>query len=383
MTRLTETMDTDRLPTTPPARSMRRRAWYASILFWVLALMLSAGGHRLFVSLRSLDQRVSSETYQHEGMRASWVGHGTVEQSLAQKRQSNEAFVSAAAPESVDELHVLPVSQLWAGLGVALTLATAIVVWGAGRMQNRGLQSLVGALAGHALWIGAIEIGLDVAGRRMGLSGALAVVENRVVGVHGSGVLIQWSALFLVPVLIGLTLHESNRCVVFRWFRKHLPLTRSVAASGRVDNYAGRILIQFFMTVWFCYVGVLWMADSSITRYSTAMLTITLLAIMLGTPYMVYRTTRQKSVAGMFRYSVSGAVVTWSGIEIAAASNMITEPWLNSSVAGLAVFTIGPIVLVVLSVIALRESSGSGRVPDSQASERAAGSSSQNAEAAG
>jgi hypothetical protein len=52
-------------------------------------------------------------------------------------------------------------------------------------------------------------------------------------------------------------LHESNRCVFFDWFRLRLPLTRRSSATGLVDNYAARTTIQFFMTVWVCYVGVL------------------------------------------------------------------------------------------------------------------------------
>ncbi|MFG0263497.1 MAG: hypothetical protein ACF788_13985 [Novipirellula sp. JB048] len=195
------------------------RVWYTTILFWALALLLSAGGHRLYVSLRSMDQRVSSSLYQQAGKPANWVGHATAEQSLEHYLQSDPRFVEAAQPHPIADLRTLPVSPFWAGLGGLLTFVAAVAVWAGRWMPNNGLQSLVGALAGHAIWIGAVEIGLDIAGRRLGLAGALSVIENRIVGVHGAGVLIQWSALFLVPVMIGLTLHESNRCVIFRWLR--------------------------------------------------------------------------------------------------------------------------------------------------------------------
>ncbi|MFG0267829.1 MAG: hypothetical protein ACF8AM_22160 [Rhodopirellula sp. JB055] len=336
-----------------PGHLAKCRVWYVTLLFWAFALLLSAGGHRAFVSLRSLDQSISSVTYQQQGRHANWVGHGTAAHSLEYKQKVDPSFVEASKPSSLGDLRTLTVSTFWAGLAIALTAGAAIAVWAGGRVPANGIQSLIGALAGHALWIGAIEVGLDIAARKLGLAGALAVVEDRVVGVHGTGVLIQWSALFLIPVMIGLTFHESNRCVVFKWLRKRLPLTRSVAPSGRVENYAARTLVQFFMTVWVCYAGILWAADRSFSPYPGATLTIAMLLIAIATPYMVYRTTQQKSAAAMFRYSVSGAVVAWSGIEIAAATRLITEPWLSDSALGLVVWVASPILLTVFVVRAL------------------------------
>lgn len=340
------------------------RVWYTTILFWALALLLSAGGHRLFIALRTLDQHVSSSVYQQAGQSANWVGHATAEQSLERYLQSDPRFVEAIQSNTIADLCTLPVSPFWAGLGGLLTIAAAVAVWAGRWIPNNGLQSLVGALAGHAIWIGAVEVGLDTAGRKLGLAGALSVVENRIVGVHGAGVLIQWSALFLVPVMIGLTLHESNRCVIFRWLRERLPLTRSVAASGRVENYAARTLIQFFMTVWVCYAAVLWMADQSVSPWPHATLLISLLAIALGTPYMIYRTTRQRSAAAMFRYSVSGAVLSWSGIEIASATGMFSEPWLSTSVQSLLFYTVAPMILLSLAIVALRHTDRSAQPGD-------------------
>ncbi|MFG0263498.1 MAG: HEAT repeat domain-containing protein [Novipirellula sp. JB048] len=108
------------------------------------------------------------------------------------------------------------------------------------------------------------------------------------------------------------------------------------------------------MTVWVCYVAVLWMADPSLSPWPHASLLVSLLAIALSTPYMIYRTTQQKSVAAMFRYSVSGAVVSWSGIEIASATGMFSEPWLSTSLQSLLLYTVAPMVLLGLAIVALR-----------------------------
>jgi hypothetical protein len=190
-------------------------------------------------------------------------------------------------------------------------------------------------------------MGLDSAGRHLGLAGALEVIHDRIVGVHGAGILIQLSVVFLVPILIGLTLHESNRCVLFNWFRLKLPLMRRRQATGLVDNYAARTAIQFFMTVWVCYVGVLWMADPTFATIGQPLLLALFAIIVAATPYMIWRTAQQASAAQMLRYSVSGAVVTWTGIEIAAAMRLFHEPWLNDS------FFIGVVAIGSSAVLTL------------------------------
>lgn len=292
--------------------------------------MLSALGHWVYVSLRSIDRTVSTVTYRSPGSELVWVGHGVLEDSIqrAQQRWPTKELVTNV---EIDTLSVLPVSSFWLTLGCAFTFAAAIMVWSAGWTRSHAIQSLIGLMAGHALWFGAVEIGLDLVSRRLGLAGSLDLVGGRVVGVHGTGILIQCSIVFLAPVLIGLTLHESNRCVVFQWFRRIFPLTVNTGASGKVDNYAARTMTQYFMTVWVCYVAVLWMADPQFEGWRQTMLLLSLGAIVVATPYMVWKTTYQKSRGQMLRYSVSGAVVTWTGIEIASAMGMFAEPWLNES----------------------------------------------------
>lgn len=294
--------------------------------FWMLCLTLTAAGHRLYKATVAVDRSVSAGVYQTQGMPVVWVGHGTVD--AARQRIDQKPSSRAAS-----QVHVLPNSSFWLGAAAAFTLLAALMAWSGRWIANPGLQSLVGLFAGHFLWLGAIEFGLDAAGRRLGLAGSLDVVGGQIVGTHSGGILIQLSGVFLVPMLIGLTLHESNRCVLFQWFRRRLPIVRTPAASGRVENYAARTTIQYFMTVWFCYVGVLWLADSRLGRFGEISLLATMLAIFGATPYMMWRATKQSSRAQALRYSISGAVVTWTGIEIAAAMRFFEEPWLSHSTA--------------------------------------------------
>lgn len=315
----------------------------APLCFWALCLTLSAAGHWVYVATRSLDRVVSADIYRTPGRAIVWVGHG----SLAQAQQHVLGSDTASSGPSLPT--VLPVSPFWLASAAAFTVFAALLAWSGRWIFDNGIQSLVGLFAGHALWLGAIEIGLDNAGRRLGLAGSLDTVNGTVVGVHSAGILIQLSLVFLIPVLIGLTLHESNRCVVFKWFRLRLPLTRHSSATGLVDNYAARTTIQFFMTVWVCYVGVLWIADPTFASIGQPLLLAVFVVIVGATPYMMWRTARQASRGQMLRYSVSGAVVTWTGIEIAAAMRLFSEPWLNDSLLSGAVLVGISIVLTLLT----------------------------------
>lgn len=304
-----------------------------AILFWILGLSLTAAGHWVYVSLRSLDRDFSASTYRQAGAPVAWVGHGTLEEAKRRvwTRHGSPMKLPVAEKPNQPVVHALPISRFWTAISLSLVGGTFLLIWLGQFLKNNGLQSFLGALAGHALWLGGIEIGLDLASRRLGLAGSLEVHEGKLIGVHGTGILIQMSAVFLIPMLIGLTFHESNRCAVFRWVRKRLPLTRRQLVSGHVDNYAARTALQYFMTVWFCYVTVLWLADPAASMVGHILLFAALVAIAVFTPYMVWRAASQPTSAQALRYSVSGAVVTWTGIEIAAAMRLFEEPWLNES----------------------------------------------------
>ncbi|GAB4135502.1 MAG: hypothetical protein Tsb009_01870 [Planctomycetaceae bacterium] len=310
-------------------------------LFWGLCLTLTAAGHRLYKAVVHVDRSISANHYQTgEGAALVWVG-----------RRSLDDTVKRIAPENssveISRLTVLPNSAFWLSAAVFFTAIAGMMAWSGRWVANNGLQSLLGLFAGHFLWLGAIEFGLAVAARSLGLAGSLEIVEGKIVGTHGGGILIQLSVFFLVPMLVGLTMHESNRCAVFQWLRKRLPITRTVAATGRVENYAARTTIQYFMTVWFCYVSVLWLADPRLGKAGQIGLLVTLGVIVIATPYMIWRTTRQAGNSQALRYSVSGAVVTWTGIEIAAAMNFFHEPWLSNSVSS-GVIWLGLSILLTL-----------------------------------
>ena len=315
-------------------------------LLWTLCLTLTAAGHRLYKTIVAADRQVSGERYLLDGAAVVWVGHGTIE-------DASSRFAESTGKVAGGHLHALPISTFWLGAIAAFTTLAGLMAWAGRYVGNDGFQSLVGLFAGHFLWLGAVEFGLDAVGRRLGLCGALDVVNGRIVGTHGSSILIQMSAVFLIPVLIGLAMHESNRCAMFQWFRKRLPLTRTASASGRVENYAARTTIQYFLTVWFCYVAVLWLADPMLGQAGAVSLLMAMVAIFVATPYMIWRTTQQSGVGQSLRYSVSGAVVTWTGIEIAASMRLFEEPWLSNSVFSGVLFLGLTITLTALVLLLL------------------------------
>lgn len=327
-----------------PRSTFAGQTWRSRLLiacvFWLLCLTLSAAGHRLYKAIVVLDRHISTNEYQTNGVPLVWVGYGTIEDSY-QRIVGNW--------QSEVELHVLPNSRFWLGTALFLSVVGGVLAWSGRWIANNGIQSLVGLFAGHLLWLGTIELGLDAAGRHLGLAASLEIIEGRAVGTHAAGTLIQLSVVFLVPLLIGLTMHESNRCAVFHWFRLRLPIVRRPSPSGRVENYAARTAIQLFMTVWFCYVSVLWLADPLAGSFGGIGLLLMLLAIVVATPYMIWRTARQSSVAQALRYSVSGAVVAWTAIEIAASMQLFHEPWLSTSLSSGSVLLGLSLVLTALA----------------------------------
>ena len=334
------------LRTGPESHSFASKILTA-ILFWSLCLTLAAAGHRLYKATVTLDRTISAARYQTDGVRVVWVGHGSLDDAYMRLGEEQRTM-------GLGRITSLPNSIFWISATIGFTTLAGLMAWSGRCLFDDGIQSLTGIYAGHFLWLGAVEFGLDAAGRRIGLANSLEVVGNRVVGTHGAGSLIQLSVVFLVPLLFGLALHESNRCAWFQWLRRRLPLTRSSGSSGRVENYVARTAIQYFMTVWFCYVGVLWLADPILGRFGEIALLITMLAIVSATPYMIWRTAKQSRKPQALRYAVSGSVVTWTAIEIAAAMAFFDEPWLANSLAS-GVLLLGlTAVLTVLAFYSLR-----------------------------
>ncbi len=317
-------------------------------LFWLLCVTLTAAGHRLYKATVAADRAISADVYQSAGAPLVWVGYGSI-------KDAARRLPPDAPRVDVAKLTTLSSSAFLVFAAVGFTFAGGFLAWYGRWVVNTGIQSLLGVFAGHCLWLGAIEFGLVAAARRLGLAGSVEVVQGRVVGTHGGGILIQLSVVFLVPVLIGLTMNESNRCAVFQWFRRRLPIARTAAASGRVENYAARTAIQYFMTVWFCYVCVLWLADPRLGAAGQIGLLLTLVTIAVATPYMIWRTARQASYSSALRYSVSGAVVAWTGIEIAAAMQFFREPWLSNSLSsGATLFGLSILLTVLVTRTLLR-----------------------------
>jgi hypothetical protein len=88
-----------------------------------------------------------------------------------------------------------------------------------------------------------------------------------------------------------------------------------------------------------------------------------MLVIFAATPYMIWRTAKQGRKSQSLRYGVSGAVVTWTAIEIAAAMKFFNEPWLDTSLSSGVILLGLTVVLTALVFISFRAGVQSMVVP--------------------
>ncbi len=312
---------------TPILRS--RSAWstYAAVfragaaLLFVMASL--AAGHLLMVAVNAADAAVSAEQYQSMGIVARWFGDGPLDAEL-----SELGSVAIGGGTAVPTIHMLPVSPFLVAAALGLTALGFCILLFSRFIADDGLQSLLGVLGGLFLWTGAVEYGLVVASRLLGIAKGLSMHGDQVIGVAGEYVLLKHTWGILLILCVYLTFAESNRCNVFLWLRRRVPLMRGPLASGHITNYGPRTAFQYIMIIWTFYVLLLWLYDETLFGAQSLATRLVMVGSLAGAVFLTWRTVRRPTWGHTLRYAIGTAVVAWTPIEISAKWGLFEEPWL-------------------------------------------------------
>ncbi|MCK4340859.1 MAG: hypothetical protein KAY37_03955 [Phycisphaerae bacterium] len=353
-----------------PPRASVRTSWWSALVRTVLAFMFIfstlAAGHLLMVAINAVDHAYSADVYQQAGLDARWFGDRSLTEEIeALPANASRSTVirqpSAATDAGLDQtLRMLPISPF---LLVALTVLTALglgLLVVSRRVHNDALQSVIGVFAGLLIWTGAVEYGLMIASRSLGVAKAVKVHADQLIGVYGEYVLLKHSWGLLVVVLIYLLFLESNRCNVFLWLRRKLALMRGAVATGRVDNFAPRTAFQYIMIIWTFYVLLLWAYDPTAFGPDGVFTHIIFFCSFGTAGFLLLRLYRQKTMGPAIRYAIGVAIVGWIPIEIAAKWGLFREPWLILNPLTAVAFFGGAILGTWLIVREIKRSSNTG-----------------------
>lgn len=140
-----------------------------------------AAGHLLMVAINAADHTVSGGVYQRVGVEARWFG----DRSLAEKLEG------LTIPLDGELLHMLPVSPFLVVAAVGLFAVGVGLLVASRWVRSDALQSVIGVFAGLAIWTGAVEYGLMIGSRLLGVAKSVEVHGERVVGAFGEYVLLK------------------------------------------------------------------------------------------------------------------------------------------------------------------------------------------------
>lgn len=238
------------------------------------------------------------------------------------------AVASARAGQPV-ALRVLPVTRTVVFAALGLSLLGLFLMWVTSRLKGDGAQTIVGIFAGNFLWTGAVEYGLTIAARQLGVAKAVTAVDGQLVAVFGEYVLLKhtWGALALV--MAYLLFVESSRCPLFLFWRERFPLMRGSLVTGRIDNYGPRSAFQYATTVWGFYLLLLWAYDEDVFGVHGVFTQLVMVGSLAGAVYTLWRLAQQRTGWGpSVRYATGAIIVAWTPIEIAGKWGVLKEPWL-------------------------------------------------------
>lgn len=341
----------------------------SAFLFLGFVLAWLAGAHMKGVLLGRWDRSWSEHVYSRPGEEAKLLGRRSAMESLAglvdrlpPDRGRDVAVETLAAwrEQGRASLTTLPISSfLIAGVAAQLGVGLSLLFW-TRSLSSDAAQSLVGMLAGSLIWASAGEWGLDAAARRLGLASWLTITGGRVAGVHGHFALLKASWPLLLMVLVYLQFLEANRCPLFVWFRRRLPIMRGAVATGRIENYGPRTAFQYVMIVWTCYVAVLWSMDESLGGRRGPLAWGVLAGVLVGAAYLLPRLLRKRGTGDALRYAIGTGLLAWNAIEIAGAQGLLHEPWLDPKPLNVAIFLGAPALLIAATVRVIRRGADGG-----------------------
>ncbi len=315
---------------------MNKSAVFRATLSGIFVLFMLAAAHLFMVVINAAEHAVDPAV-PSKGMEARlFTDRPLIEElegalartrSPEDKRVLEDSLASARAGEPV-QLRTLPVTRFIVAAALALTALGGLLLWATSRLKGDAAQSIVGIFGGNLMWTGAIEYGLTIASRSLGIGKNVAVVDGQTIAIYGEYVLLKhtWGALVIITAY--LLFLESSRCPIFLWWRKKVPTMRGPIVTGRIDNYGPRTAFQYATTVWFFYLLLLWAYDEQVAGvYSVATKAIMLLSLA-GTIYYVNRLYHQTGWGTSVRYAVGAMVVAWTPVEIAGKWGWFAQPWL-------------------------------------------------------
>lgn len=327
------------------ANAWRNNRWIRTTLTSLFVLLMLGSAHLFMVAINAAEQAVADPDIS-AGVPARLFSDLSMVEELdaaivrtrdpADRRVFEAGLVAAQA--GTLEVRTLPVTRFLVYAALGLSALGMVLIWVTSRIKNDAAQSILGIFGGNLIWTGAIEYGLTLASRSMGIGKTVAVQDGQLVATYGEYVLLKhsWGGLFLI--LAYLLFLESSRCPVFLWWRERVPTMRGPIASGRIDNYGPRSAFQYVTTVWFFYLLLLWTYDEQLAGvYSVATKSI-LFAAMAGSLYCIWKLHQQSGWGPAIRYAVGAMIVVWTPIEILGKWGVMRQPWLLLEPTTFAVF---------------------------------------------
>jgi hypothetical protein len=326
----------DLSPATRSAFGLRASAWLRTALASGFILLMLASAHLLMVVINAAEVAVEGPSALAGQPARMFTDRPLIEELEAaankarapeQQRVLRAALADARAGLPV-LLRTLPVTPFLVQATLALTALGMVLLWLTSRLKSDAAQSIVGIFAGNLLWTGAVEYGLTIAARTLGVAKTVGVADGQLVAIYGEYVLLKHTWGVLVLVLAYLLFLESSRCPVFLWWRERVPTMRGAMATGRIDNYGPRSAFQYASTVWGFYLLLLWAYDEKVFGVYGRFTSTVLVLSLAGSLYCLWRLHQHTGWGPAVRYAVGAMVVVWTPIEIAGKWGLFREPWL-------------------------------------------------------
>ncbi len=318
----------------PPKLDLRR--YLRTGLSSVFILFMLASAHLLMVVINAAEHAVerpdpavglSARMFSDRPMTEELEAALKKARNPEQQAVLRAALVEAQAGRPV-AMQTLPVTTFLVQMTLGLTALGLFLTWLTSRIASDAAQTILGIFAGNLLWTGAVEYGLTIAARSLGIAKTVGVIDGQLVGIYGEYVLLKhsWGALALVTVYLMFL--ESSRCPIFLFWRERVPSMRGPIASGRIDNYGPRSAFQYASTVWGFYLLLLWAYDEKLFGVHGLFTTGVMFLSIAGSLYCVWKLHQQNGWGPSVRYSVGAMILVWTPIEIAGKWGIFREPWL-------------------------------------------------------
>ncbi|PZR12754.1 MAG: hypothetical protein DI536_14380 [Archangium gephyra] len=316
-----------------------------TVLSSVFIFFMLAAGHLLMVVLNAVEYSVDGSTPSGAAARMFTDRPLAEELEAALKKArtpENRAVLQAAISDAHAgrdvRLKMLKVTKTLVISTLALTAIGIVLVWVTSRLKGDAAQTIVGIFGGNFIWTGAVEYGLTIASRQLGVAKAITAVDGQLIAIYGEYVLLKhtWGALVLI--MAYLLYLESSRCPVFLWWRERVPTMRGALVTGRIDNYGPRSAFQYATTVWGFYLLLLWAYDEDVFGVHGVFTNLVMVGSLAGTLYTVYRLNQYTGWGPAIRYAMGAMIIAWTPIEIAGKWGVLREPWLLLHPSTLVIF---------------------------------------------